>query len=404
MRLKRGLIVLALSAVILPSLSTSAIAAPKSGASCSKAGAISIVSGKKFTCIKVGKKLIWDKGVLQKITNKPTPQPSKTPTTLIYPTSSEILKIDQLVEKAFANAKPAQATIDFQVGPDAESAELAAIAKASLPSALVVAAAMQIDLKTPLTIYIGKREWLVPKMPAGTWCSSPMGVPGPASAGFCGLSTGTVFLSVDGYLENNGRKITRDYSKIEDRHLISMSFTHELIHFMQAEAAFQYAQSKGNYNPYWLSEGGANVGALIAQAHLYKIPYSQARIFIASYGNCIGDFKASQIKDHIINSGQSNCGPYYEGFLWSEYLIASSGSISSLIDLAKQNETVGRELIWDPNKEVEFNLNKVALSMKYGYSINFDEFTTGALGYAERSTAQLLQWLNAKNSIYPVGK
>ena len=404
MKLVRGLVVIALSAVILPSLSTSAIAAPKAGASCSKAGAISIVSGKKFTCIKVGKKLVWDKGVLQKPVSKPTPQPSKSPTALIYPTSSEILKIDQLVEKAFANAKPAQATIDFQVGPDAESAELAAIAKASLPSALVVATAMQIDLKTPLTIYIGKRDWLAPKMPAGTWCSSPMGVPGPASAGFCGLSTQTVFLSVDGYLENDGRKITRDYSKIEDRHLLSMSFTHELIHFMQAEAAFQYAQSKGNYNPYWLSEGGANVGALIAQAHLYKIPYSQARIFIASYGNCIGNFKASQIKDHIINTGQSNCGPYYEGFLWSEYLIASSGSISSLIDLAKQNETVGRELVWDPSKEVEFNLNKLALSMKYGHSINFDEFTAGAHAHAERATAQLLQWLNAKNSIYPPGR
>ena len=404
MRLKRGLIVLALSAVILPSLSTSAIAAPKSGASCSKAGAISIVSGKKFTCIKVGKKLIWDKGVLQKPISKPTPQPSKSPTTLIYPTSSEILKIDQLVEKAFANAKPVPATIEFQVGPGAESAEIAAIAKASLPSALVVAAAMQIDLKTPLTIYIGKRDWLAPKMPSGTWCSEPMGVPGPASAGFCGLSTGTVFLNVDGYLENNGRKITRDYSKIEDRHLISWSFTHEIIHFVQAEASFQYAQYNGNYNPFWLNEGGANVGALMALAHLYKIPYSQARVGIASYANCIGNFKPSQIKDHIINTGQSNCGPYYEGFLWSEYLIASSGSISSLIDLAKQNETVGRELVWDPNKEIEFNLNKLALSMKYGYSINFDEFTTGALGYAERSTAQLLQWLNAKNSIYPVGK
>jgi hypothetical protein len=404
MRLSRGLIVLALSAALLPSLTTLAIAAPKAGASCSKAGAISIVSGKKFTCIKVGKKLMWDKGVLQKPTNKPTPPPSKTSAALIYPTSPEILKIDQLVEKAFANAKPAQATIDFQVGPGVESAEIAAIAKASLPSALVIATAMQIDLKTPLTIYIGKRDWLAPKMPAGTWCSAPMGVPGPASAGFCGLSTGTVFLSVDGYLENDGRKITRDFSKIEDRHLISMSFTHELIHFMQAEAAFQYAQSKGNYNPFWLSEGGANVGALMAKAHLYKIPYSQARIFIASYANCIGNFKTSQIKDHIINTGQSNCGPYYEGFLWSEFLVASSGNIASLIDLAKQNEIVGRELIWDPNKEVEFNLNKLALSIKYGYSINFNEFTAGAYAHAERSTAQFLQWLNAKNSIFPTGK
>lgn len=403
MKLKAGILAIAVATTFLPSLATPATAAPKSGASCAKVGATSIASGKKFTCIKVGKKLIWDKGTLQRATNKPTPQVSKTPTTLLYPTSPEILKIDQLVEKAFANAKPAQANIDFQVGPGSGSAEIATIAKASLPSALIVATAMQIELKTPMTIYVGKRDWLTPKMPADTWCSNPMmGVPGPASAGFCGLSTGTVFLSVDGYLEIDGKKISRDFSTIEDRHLISMSFTHELIHVMQAEAASQYAQSKGNYNPYWLSEGGANVGALMAQSHLHKIPYSQARIYIASYASCIGNFTPSQIKDYTVNSGQRNvCGPYFEGFHWSEYLVAASGAISSLVDLAKQNEKVGSEIVWDPTKEIEFNLNKLALSMKYGHSINFEEFTIGAYAHTERSTSQLRQWLNAKNSIYP---
>jgi hypothetical protein len=406
MRLTRGLIVLAITAIIMPSFMTTSTAATKAGTPCSKVGNISIASGKKFTCIKVGKKLIWNNGVAQKTTNKPTPQPSKSPTILIYPTSSEILKIDRLVESAFANAKPAQATIDFQVGPGVESAEIAAIAKASLPSALVVASAMNIELTTPLTIYIGNRDWLAPKMPAGTWCSDPMmGVPGPASAGFCGISTGVVFLSVDGYLEIDGKKITRNFSTIEDRHLVSMSFTHELIHVMQGEAAFKYAQTKGNYNPYWLSEGGANVGALMAQAHLHKIPYSQARVFIASYSSCIFNSKQAMLKDYIVSSGQNNvCGAYYDGFHWSEYLVASSNNLASLIDLPKQNERVGNELVWDPNKQAEFNLNKLALSLKYGYSINFEEFTTNAYSYAERSTAQLLQWLNAKKSIYPPAK
>lgn len=398
MRLRRTLAVLALSAALLPTFVTPSHAATKSGAPCSKIGSTSIASGKKFTCMKVGKKLVWDKGIPQKATSKAAG--------LIYPTSAEILAIDRIVAAALANAKPAQATIDFQVGPGKESSEIAAIAKASLPSALVVASAMKIELKTPLTIYVGNRDWLAPKMPPDTWCSNPMmGVPGPASAGFCGLSTKTVFLSVDGYLENDGKKISRDFTKIEDRHLISMSFTHELIHVVQGEAALQYAQTKGNYNPYWLSEGGANVGALIAQSHLHKIPYSQARIFIASYASCIGNYKPSVINDYIVNTGQrNNCGPYYDGFLWSEYLVASSGSISSLIDLAKQNEKVGAELVWDPNKEAEFNLNKLALSLKYGYSINFDQFTTGAYAHATRSTEQLRQWLDAKSSIYPPGK
>lgn len=38
-------------------------AAVSAGAKCKKVGAITTVSGKKFTCIKAGAKLIWNKGV-----------------------------------------------------------------------------------------------------------------------------------------------------------------------------------------------------------------------------------------------------------------------------------------------------------------------------------------------------
>jgi len=38
-------------------------AAAKSGGACSKAGITSVASGKTYTCIKSGKKLVWDKGV-----------------------------------------------------------------------------------------------------------------------------------------------------------------------------------------------------------------------------------------------------------------------------------------------------------------------------------------------------
>jgi hypothetical protein len=41
----------------------SANAATKAGGACTKAGITSVVSGKTFTCIKSGKKLVWDKGV-----------------------------------------------------------------------------------------------------------------------------------------------------------------------------------------------------------------------------------------------------------------------------------------------------------------------------------------------------
>ena len=41
-------------------------AAAKAGSKCSKAGATTTVSGKKYTCIKSGGKLVWNKGVMIK--------------------------------------------------------------------------------------------------------------------------------------------------------------------------------------------------------------------------------------------------------------------------------------------------------------------------------------------------
>jgi len=64
-------------------------AAVKAGAACSKAGAKSVASGKTFTCIKSGKKFVWDKGVAVKpptVAVTPTPTPTPTPTASPPPT------------------------------------------------------------------------------------------------------------------------------------------------------------------------------------------------------------------------------------------------------------------------------------------------------------------------------
>ena len=381
-----------------------ATAAVSAGSSCKKIGSTALANGKKFTCIKVGKKFVWDKGVLQKTASKPKPTTTPPPTIqkLTYPTSPEIQKLDLLVQNALNNAKPAQANIDFEVGPGKESAQIAEIAKESLDSALLIASILKINLSTPLTVYIGNRDWLAPKMPAGTWCSNPIsGVPGSAGGGYCGLTTGVAFLSVDGLMENDGKKVSRDFTKTPDRFFLSFVFTHELFHAMQGEASSQYAQSRGFYNPYWLNEGGANFGAMMSQAYIYKVPFSQIRVFIATYSSCVMSAKPTLIKDSIRNSGQSNCGPYYAGYLWSEYLVASTGDFGSLINLAKQNEKVGSELTYDPSKPEEFEEKKLALSLKYGYAIDFNTFITNAQAYSDAATLQLRQWLSANNPIYP---
>lgn len=72
MRKSLALLVTALLMIQAPVMATPKVA---SGASCSKAGAIKVVSGKRFTCIKSGKKIVWNKGVLLKENQKISADP-----------------------------------------------------------------------------------------------------------------------------------------------------------------------------------------------------------------------------------------------------------------------------------------------------------------------------------------
>jgi len=68
------------ASLALSLLGPSAIAAVKAGGSCKKLGQTSIYSGKKYTCLKSGNKLVWNKGMaVAKPTPVVTPSPSPTP-------------------------------------------------------------------------------------------------------------------------------------------------------------------------------------------------------------------------------------------------------------------------------------------------------------------------------------
>ena len=74
---KRWIVLVLAFAMLIP---TSAFAAPKAGSVCSKAGSTSTLAGKKYTCIKNGKKLVWSKGVAVVTKTTPIAAPSPTPT------------------------------------------------------------------------------------------------------------------------------------------------------------------------------------------------------------------------------------------------------------------------------------------------------------------------------------
>ena len=88
---KRFLVLLTVT-LTLGLLHPIATAAPKPGTSCKKVGQTSTSAGIKYTCIKSGKKLVWNKGVEVK---KATPSP--TPTTEPSAQSQNLLATDSRI-------------------------------------------------------------------------------------------------------------------------------------------------------------------------------------------------------------------------------------------------------------------------------------------------------------------
>ena len=85
--------VLTLIATLLAPMQANAAA--KAGASCPKAKATQIVGSKKFTCVKSGKKLVWDKGVTIPKATKPQPPVVKKTQEIDFPALEDVALLDK---------------------------------------------------------------------------------------------------------------------------------------------------------------------------------------------------------------------------------------------------------------------------------------------------------------------
>jgi hypothetical protein len=258
-------------AVFISSVPPFALAAVKSGQICSKAGVTSIAKNIKYTCIKSGKKLVWNKGVLISSTAKPKIPPSQTPTPTVTsspsPTSAplqrwdESERLDGLLSQfsnrvnQLANYQP-EMIIEFGKGTYDDYKELINVGIAA------AAKFWSADIKSPLkfpVIYSGveDRDWFLSRI-AFYGHSSPqylenldrrIALDGDR-VGMAGLSysNGTYLIQFF-----RGKALTRlyplDYSTV----------SHEYSHAAQT----YFLKGKMDAFPCWAMEGGANVYANI---------------------------------------------------------------------------------------------------------------------------------------------
>ena len=128
MKLRGLLIVVLLLFPLTPSISATT---PKAGGLCGQLGISKTYNGKKFTCIRSGKKLVWDKSVVVKQTtsiptstnSSPTPpsvpNPSPTPIpTFTYLQSAPIANVDECKLKDARIKKQQPNNSGFPLSPD----------------------------------------------------------------------------------------------------------------------------------------------------------------------------------------------------------------------------------------------------------------------------------------------
>lgn len=328
---------LGLALTLLTSLP--AISAVKAGSACKKVGQITTVNSKQYTCIKSGKKTIWNKGKTIK-TAAPTPtpipssSPSPTPTTLVFKPWDTQFDSVELYKKALANTAsffgilnkteenlniimqdtfvPSDATFLRSLGVGVHS-YFYPITKQ--PTVLIFATAPQWAGEKAQALNLSVNSVALPCGGNGTWDS------------YCSNNNA-------GFMIYNGR-----FTEAKNRNLASINFgtgatavvAHEYFHTVQSALINREARNPASplYIPTWLFEGSANfVGMAITEFQLSDIYSSGRRSEVEAHQ----DYKRKETQVSLEKFQQNNSmnegvalNPYGIGMAATEYIVASVG-------------------------------------------------------------------------------
>jgi len=244
----------------------SSFSAVKVGAACTKAGKTSITLGKKYTCIKVGKKLQWNKGVVVQ-----SPKPSNSPTMQL---SGHDLVVSQVAadwsswrKKSSTNYTP----IKLIIQPGYDSA-WGGVNKATDLLISTFNANGYSLLQEPISVFGDTEEWLaatgrpiacgrsVPEQPLGIYC------------GHIQLGYGYFVLNAQQNEKFVGKTLTSAQVNI-----LNYMVAHDVATMFELQAQYGTAIYDGSKNqiPAWIREGFVQLFAALAisDSNLQKKTY-----------------------------------------------------------------------------------------------------------------------------------
>jgi hypothetical protein len=298
---------------VLMSLSlTPAHSATKAGAKCTKVGIKSAVGNKTFTCIKSGKKLVWDKGISKTF----------TPWASSFDKSFLVKSAIDAADKYFGKVSP---NSSYEISIDSA---ITATDESWIKKSLNYANGSFTNLKREKVkiVLATNHDWGRNTLKSqNIWVGDPLS-PYPCSDGsrdaYCAEKNIILLVYSDvygsNYLWDVGRKSTP---------------AHELFHTVQnslnSEANPNFVNGQEPLLPRWLIEGSANFYGYYVNEKLGLGTYQEGR------NSQIENFSEYRTKTPLeAYSKFNNFNPYGIGQAATEYIIASVG-FESLLNIFK---------------------------------------------------------------------
>jgi hypothetical protein len=343
--MRKKVVLLAVSALVLATVTPFANAAVKPGTACSKQGQTITYAAIKHTCIKSGKKLVWSKGVAVKKAApvaSPTASATKTPSPVPTPTASQ--KVESFTPWA-TNFNQKQVSDEAQrkfrewaaLQPDKSNMHKL-IKQAGVPSTRGKNFTLVDDLGLRLfgqfftrqsTTVLGTNEkWVVDQLTANGGIYNSCNInSGNGGLNYC-LDNGT----------SQGYVITTDinFQPGNPGSDGSALLAHEFFHIVQRVlgsnstgiATKTGVKGEEGAVPIWFIEGTANFVGFSVAALALNSTYWEGRPMMFQYAPRTPDANKNTLEDYEIRNGPGNNSPtypYIAGQLATEYLVASVG-------------------------------------------------------------------------------
>jgi len=332
--LKREITFVTLFALLLTLPLTPSQAAVKAGDACTKAGVKSVASGKTFTCIKSGKKFIWNKGVAvtkPTVASTPTATPAATPTPaptpeIVYATLWEKYKwskpssstsiatasIEKFKSYAATNRSPSTTVkIVAQEGVDANLLKWVTDGSAFVSKVFAYP-----QLPGPFVAVIAKdKEFAEKAYNENGYTKDAKSLANyfdkaPAHGGPPNTYNNTMIMS-KGLL-------------VSDKVGIMQMPGHETFHFIQKSIAGKSASPDGlGIAPQWFWEGPSVFIGLQAANHLSLLVYATEGRTFAVKRSTTPDVRSLKLSEVTKNDGSAD--PYGIGAIATEFLVANVG-------------------------------------------------------------------------------